>query len=103
MTKYLLAVIAALTLALAGSGYALKRSYVANGAQKTKITGLEDTIKAQQAQDKRNRALIAKAAKETAAAKAEAVRKAAALDDALARNREWADQPVPQEVQDAME
>lgn len=103
MTKYLLAVLAALTLALAGSGYALKRAYAANGEQAGRIEQLEANLAAAEKQKAKDRALISKHAKENAKAKAESDRLRVKLDDALSKNRDWADQPLPQEVQDALQ
>jgi hypothetical protein len=103
MTKYLLAVLAALTLALAGSGYALKRAYAANGEQAGRIEQLEATVAAAEKQKAKDRALITKHALANSLARAESDRLRAKLDDALTRNREWADQPIPKGVQDALQ
>lgn len=102
MTKYLAAVIAALVLALAGAGWTLKRQIAKNGEQTVIIQEYERTVKALREQEQKDRVLIAKRARENAAAAAETARLRSRLEDALARNREWADAPIPKEVQDAM-
>jgi uncharacterized protein HemX len=96
MTKYLIIALAALALALGGTGWALKRQIGANAVQKTLIDQLQATAKA-------NKALIQKRARENAAAKAQIAAQAAELDRSLFKNREWAEQPIPQEVQYALE
>lgn len=103
MSKYLAAVILALSLALAGSGYLLKRSYAANGAQKTKIEQLVEAQRVADAQAVKDRALITKRSRENAAAAAAFAKQRSALEAALARNAVWADQSIPQEVQDALQ
>lgn len=102
MTKYLWAAILALSLALLGSGYALKRAFIVHGEQKAQIKGLERAAEMRDAQDARNRDLVVKAAAANRTAKAESAKAQVKLDAALSNARAWADEPLPQEVQDAL-
>ncbi len=103
MTKYLLLAIALLALALGGSGVLLKRSYATNGKQATEITALQDAAKVMQEQARKDRVLITKHAQAKVLLQNKADRLRADLDHSLSANREWADQPIPQEVQDALQ
>lgn len=102
MTKYLIAAIAALMLLLTGVGYSLKAQIKKNGAQATKITALEDVLEAAATQRKADQALLARRAREKAAIALEMASTRQQLDRALAANPDWANQPIPQEVQDAL-
>lgn len=102
MSRYLMAVIAALSLALGGSGWLLKRAYTANGAQAVQITSLQEAQERAQEAARRDRALLARRAREIAAQEAAAASARADLAAALLQNRAWAEQEVPKEVQDAL-
>jgi cell division protein FtsB len=102
LTKYLLIAIAALCAALGGTGWLLKQQIAENGKQGERITQYETQLDALAEQAKRDRDLIEKRAREGAAARAEAAKLAEALERSLSANREWADAPIPQEVQDAL-
>lgn len=102
MSRYLMAVIAALSIALAGAGWLLKRAYTANGAQTVQIHSLQEAQERAAKAAKRDRALLAQRGREIAAYAAAAASARASLSDSLQRNPAWADQPVPQEVQDAL-
>lgn len=102
MTKYLAIACAALLLALAGTGYALKRAIgevaVANEAVHAANVALERASKAAKA----DRALVTRTQAQKAATAREMARLRLNLEAALAANRAWADAPIPQEVQDAL-
>lgn len=102
MTKYLLALVAALVLALGASGLLLKAQIKKNGAQAAQMQALTEAAERSAKQRKKDQALLARRAAENRAAALERASTQAALAAALAQNREWADQPVPQEVQDAL-
>lgn len=95
MIKYLMAAILVLGLLLTGSAALLKREYGRNAV-------LVEAQKAAQEQRKRDGALLARRTAEKAATAREMASLRASLGAALAKNREWAEQPVPQEVQDAL-
>ena len=94
--------IGALTLALAGTGWALKSQVKANGAARAQIQGLQEGIKRAQEQRKLDQATLARLAKKNAATARETARLRASLGAALAANRPWADAPVPKDIQDAL-
>lgn len=102
MTKYLMAAILALTLALAGTGVLLKRLLSKNGEQAAQIEALSKAAKAAQEQRKRDIGTLARRAQKNAAMGRENALLRQQLDAALAGNPEWAGQPVPKEVQDAL-
>lgn len=102
LSKYPLLALAALALLLAGSCYLLKRSYAANGAQKLQITVLSDQIKSAQEQRKLDQATLALRAIEKSAIARKTAFTRASYATAAASSPEWAQQPVPQEVQNAL-
>lgn len=100
--KYYILVVVVLLGLLAGSGWLLKRSYSANGRIKAELTQATDRVTLLEKQAKADQALLKKRA---AAEKEARIREAAAhkaLQNSLFANREWADQPVPKEVLDAL-
>lgn len=102
MTKYLIAAIAALVLALAGVGYLLKGQIAKNGEQSQTIDTLTTALETADKQRKADQALLARRAREKAAIARESASLRLKLDRALAANPDWANQPVPQGVQDAL-
>lgn len=96
MTKYLLIALFAMALALGGAGWVIYRQIGKAAEQRVKIDALQAAAKA-------NKTLIAKRSREAVEAKKETAKLAAALDRSLFSNKEWADQPIPQEVQDALQ
>lgn len=102
MTQYLLIGLAAAILALAGAGYALKQSYAKNGKQAAQIEQLQAQADTLQKQAKANAALLKRRAEAEKVARAEAKAARKKLEDSLSKNPEWANSPVPREVQDAL-
>lgn len=100
--KYLVIAIAGLCLLLAGSGYLLKRSYVANGAQKSQITALNQSLLRAAEQRAVDQATLDRLAKTNAATARKTALAQASLARSIIANRPWADTPVPKEVQDAL-
>lgn len=98
-THYLIgALVVALTLTGAGLLYQLKLT----GAQAAQIDTLQERL---DGAEKRAKAVAkASVARERlrASTAAQAASQAASTQAALTANREWADQPVPKEVQDAL-
>jgi hypothetical protein len=102
MTRYLIYAILVLLALLGGAGWALKRSYAANGEQAATITALQDAAEALAEQGRKDRALIDKHAKGKALARAEAEKVRKAMEDSLFKNQEWAQTHIPAEVRDAL-
>lgn len=102
MSKYLIIALAAALAALGGAGWLLKLSYAENGAQKTEIRTLKDERKRAQDALKRERAISAQRRAENAALALEQATLRQSLERSLTANREWADQQVPADVQDAL-
>lgn len=102
MLKYYLIVVAVLLGLLAGSGYALKRSYSRNGEIKAELTQAAEKVAALEKQAKADQALLKKRAAAEKEARARETAAHKALERSLFENREWADQPVPKEVLDAL-
>jgi hypothetical protein len=95
MTQYLMIACAVLALALGGVGFLLKREIA-----KTAVA--EDRVKTLEADAKRTAKVTTKRAKAEQAAKPKAEKKAQDLGAALSKAPAWADQPLPQEVRDAL-
>lgn len=68
-------------------------------AEKAALTAAVDALRAQREKDA---ALLTRRAQAAAAAAREAAALRSKLSSALAANREWAAQPVPKEIQDAL-
>lgn len=92
------ALVVALTLTGAGLWHQLKRT----GAQAAHIEALQERLDG--AEKRAKAAAKASVARERlrASTAAQAASQAASAEAAIATNREWADQPVPKEVQDAL-
>jgi hypothetical protein len=102
MTKYLLAALAALSLLLAGSGWLLRRAWAENGAQTVTIQALTEARDRAAKLAARDRAVLTRRAQENAAQARETALLRQEMQEILARHQEWSEQPVPQEVQDAI-
>lgn len=102
LTKYLIAAIVALSLALGGMGYLFKRQIAQTAKAVAEAQQSAEALKTAQAALERQRALSAKLSKEKAATAREGASLRLQLDRALSAHKEWADQPVPKEVQDAL-
>lgn len=94
--------VAALGAALTLAGWALKHSYAEQGALKTQIAALNGALLRAAEQRATDQATLDRLAKKNAATAREMARAQASLQRSLSANREWADQPVPKEVQDAL-
>lgn len=94
--------LAAVTLALMGSGWALKRAYEQQATQRAEIRALNGAILRASEQRILDRATLDRLARKNAATARESALAQAALQRALTANRTWADQTVPKEVQDAL-
>jgi hypothetical protein len=103
LTRILAGFLVVLLLSQAGTAYLLVASYKANGAQKAQLEASEQARKRALAASKRDRALSARRAKENAATARENALLRQRVEGALAQHRAWADQPVPKEVQDALQ
>lgn len=102
MTKYLLAAIAALILALSGAGFLLKREIAAHAVEKAARVAVQSSLDgALERESDLRKASVARAAA-IASERRKSAAAQAALRKALDVNRAWADQPVPKEVQDAL-
>jgi hypothetical protein len=99
---YLWYAILSLALALGGSLYLLKASYERNGRLSADLNAATDALEAAQEQRALDRATLARLAVKKAARARESASAAASLGAALTANRQWADTPVPQGVQDAL-
>lgn len=95
MTQYLMIACAVLALALGGIGLLLKREIAKTAVAEAKVKSL-------QAAAKKVEKVMTKRAKAAAVAKPKAEKKAQELGAALSKAPEWADQPLPQEVRDAL-
>lgn len=102
LTKYLMIAVAVLALLLAGSGGMLYRQIGKTAAAKAELEQAVAALEHAQEAAKRNRAASAKAAKEKAAMARKSALLRMELEAALAKNREWAEQTVPEEVQRAL-
>lgn len=94
--------IAALSLALAGSGLLLKRAFTQAGASKAQIQALNTTLVRAQEQRALDQATLDRLARKNAATSRENALARASLQRSLTANREWSSTPVPKEVQDAL-
>ena len=101
-TQALIGLAVALSIALGGAGLLLKRSYAKNGQQAEQITALNGAVKRASEQRKLDQATLGRLAQKNAAAARESALLSQQLQRSLFENREWADQPVPQGVQDAL-
>ena len=102
MNRILIGVLVALALALAGTGYALRKSVVGANA----LTEQNKALVASLATSKQLRASDAKALAASRAAQAALKKEKASQDEALskalAQNHAWADERVPDAVVDAL-
>ena len=94
--------LAALSLALGACGWGLKLQIKANGAQVQQIRNLNTDLKRAVEQRAVDQATLDRLAVRNAATARESARVGRLLADSLFKNREWADRPVPKEVQDAL-
>lgn len=85
-----------------GTGLGYRLTYPKIVAQKQQITVLDAALKTAGEQRKLDQAALAFRAEKNRAAAREMASLKLQLSDALARNRAWAEQAVPQEVQDAL-
>lgn len=97
---YAYALVAALLIGLATGWY---RTGAQLAATQVSRDAYADALKQAGKQRARDAALLAARAKAAAAAQREAQLLRLRLNDALAANREWAGQPVPVAVQQALE
>jgi len=95
MTQYLMIACAVLALALGGVGFLLKREIAKTAVAEAKVKSL-------QAAAQKVEKVMTKRAKSAAVAKPKAEKKAQDLGAALSKSPAWADQPLPQEVRDAL-
>lgn len=102
MLKVYLITIAVLIALLASSGWALKRSYTRNGEIKAELTQATDKVTALEKQAKADQVLLKRRAAAEKVARAQAVEAQRALERSLSANPEWAQTPIPKEVQDAL-
>jgi hypothetical protein len=87
---------------MAGLGYLIQQAWVANGEQKAQIEGLQESARMASKAAARNRAISGRLqARKAALGRSEALA-GHSLEAATRANPEWADQPLPQEVQDAL-
>ena len=88
--------------ALAGLGYLLRQAWVANGEQGAQIEALQESAKLAARARLHNQAVSGRLqVRKAAVARSEALA-GQDLGSALRANRAWADQPVPDEVQNAL-
>lgn len=102
MNRVLFGVIAILTACGIAMGYALKAEYQKNGRLREQVSVTTEALeRARSAQKRADRALVLRERARAAAAREQALLRQR-LEDALTTHRQWAEQPVPQEVQDAL-
>jgi hypothetical protein len=94
--------VAALSVALVGSVWALKRAYEHSATQTAQIKTLNLGLVRAAEQRALDRATLDRLAKKNAATARETALAGAALQQAIKQNQEWGSQPVPKEVQDAL-
>lgn len=103
MQARLIALILAFALGLGLAGFGVYRHMAVRLASvEAKLDGAQAALAEAVRQRKLDAALLARRAQENAAAARETALLRQRLRDALAVNREWAEQPVPKEVQDAL-
>jgi hypothetical protein len=101
-TKLLIALAVAAACAAGGAFAAYKFLAPRAAAVKDERDRLAQALDASEKQRKADAAVLTRRSAANAAAARESARKAEQLEDALERNRAWADQPVPKDVQDAL-
>jgi hypothetical protein len=98
-----LAVIGLCVALVVGQGAGLYWSLTRKAAVEAERDSLVLAVKQAAKQRQADAALLARRAQENAVAARESASLRAQLDKALAAQPEWANQPVPQEVRDALE
>ena len=102
LTKALMIAVAVLALLLAGTGAMLHKQIGRTATAKAELSQAKEALEQAAEAMKRSRATSAQAAKEKAALARRSAALRLELDAALAKNRAWADQQVPEEVQRAL-
>lgn len=102
LTKYLIIACVALALALGGSGWLLYRQIGKTAEAVAEAQQAQEALQGLQKGLKRAQATSARLAREKAATARKEALARQRLEAALDRAPEWRDQPVPQEVQDAL-
>ena len=103
MTRYLAITIVLLGFLAGSLAYLLKREVAKTGAQQETIKELNEALAGVAKARERDAKVLSQRSREKAALARELAGTARKLADATARNREWADAPVPKEVQDAID
>jgi hypothetical protein len=102
MLKVYLITAAILLALLGGSGLLLRKSYTRNGVLQTELAASKASLAVLEKQAKSDQALLKRRAAAEKAARAQAVAAQRELERSLSANPEWANAPIPQEVQDAL-
>jgi hypothetical protein len=103
MNRASLCIIAALIAAVGYCSWVIKRQYVESGMQKAQIGQLQADAEAAQEQRKLAGLVLAHRAQENASAARKQAAVRLSVDRAMAKNTDWANATVPQEVLDALE
>ena len=102
MTQYLLMALAGLLALSGGLGWLSWQQRATIGAVRAEQTALQDALEGAQEARKRDQAtLVARERQRAVTDRSEALQRAS-VDAAVSNNKDWASQPVPQEVQDAL-
>lgn len=102
MTKYLIAAIVALMLALVGMGYVLKNQVARAAVLQQEVKVLTDAQKQAATRRKKDRATLVAREREIASQARKLAEAQQGLSEALTKNQVWASQHVPNEVQEAL-
>lgn len=102
MNRIILGLLAAAVLVAGGLGWQVHRQAGAIARAEERLQAAQATSEAAQRELTLNRALSNKRAAQAAAARREADAKRRELDAILRREREWADQPIPPAVLEAL-
>lgn len=102
MNRIILGLLAAAVLAAGGLGWQVHRQAGAIARAEERLQAAQATIEAARKELDLARALSAKRAAQAAAAKRESEAKRRELAAILRREREWADQPIPPDVLEAL-
>lgn len=102
MNRIFIGLLAAAVLTASGLGWQVYRQagQIAKAEERLEVARV--TIEAARAELAKNRAISAKRAKETAAAREQAERTKRDLAAVLRRESAWADQPIPPDVLEAL-
>lgn len=102
MTKVYLTIMGLLIAALLGLGWFGKTQYDSARGLQTENKALVDAAEQAQRRAKADRKVLIARQAEIASKQRELAEAQQALSEALTKNRAWADEPVPNEVQEAL-